>query len=103
MSGKSFVESSLNVKIKKNVLFVMIYQGEEEGLFDIWVVVKFGNIKEKIVFFVVYQCSNRIGFMKIKSFWDIDGRVIKRRKKLGDFKKVKVQVERMKEVNSRCY
>nr|XP_009425932.4 F-box only protein 34 isoform X1 [Pan troglodytes]XP_009425933.4 F-box only protein 34 isoform X1 [Pan troglodytes]XP_009425935.4 F-box only protein 34 isoform X1 [Pan troglodytes]XP_016781237.3 F-box only protein 34 isoform X1 [Pan troglodytes]XP_054521655.1 F-box only protein 34 isoform X1 [Pan troglodytes]XP_054521656.1 F-box only protein 34 isoform X1 [Pan troglodytes]XP_054521657.1 F-box only protein 34 isoform X1 [Pan troglodytes]XP_054521658.1 F-box only protein 34 isoform X1 [Pan len=103
MSGKSPVESSLNVKTKKNAPSATIHQGEEEGPLDIWAVVKPGNTKEKIAFFASHQCSNRIGSMKIKSSWDIDGRATKRRKKSGDLKKAKVQVERMREVNSRCY
>lgn len=104
MSGKSPVESSLNVKTKKNAPSATIHQGEEgEGPLDIWAVVKPGNTKEKIAFFAAHQCSNRIGSMKIKSSWDIDGRATKRRKKSGDLKKAKVQLERMREVNSRCY
>ncbi|XP_058911688.2 F-box only protein 34 isoform X1 [Kogia breviceps] len=104
MSGKSPEESSLNVKTKKNASSATIHQGEEgEGPLDIWAVVKPGNTKEKIAFFAAHQCSNRIGSMKIKSSWDIDGRATKRRKKSGDLKKAKIQLERMKEVNSRCY
>ncbi|XP_023111477.1 F-box only protein 34 isoform X1 [Felis catus] len=104
MSGKSPTESSLNVKTKKNAPSASIHQGEEgEGPLDIWAVVKPGNTKEKIAFFAAHQCSNRIGSMKIKSSWDIDGRATKRRKKSGDLKKAKIQLERMREVNSRCY
>ncbi|KAM5241713.1 F-box only protein 34 isoform 2-T2 [Hipposideros larvatus] len=104
MSGKSPVESSVNVKTKKNAPSATIHQGEEgEGPLDIWAVVKPGNTKEKIAFFAAHQCSNRIGSMKIKSSWDIDGRATKRRKKSGDLKKAKIQLERMREVNSRCY
>ncbi|XP_026921566.2 F-box only protein 34 isoform X1 [Acinonyx jubatus] len=104
MSGKSPIESSLNVKTKKNAPSASIHQGEEgEGPLDIWAVVKPGNTKEKIAFFAAHQCSNRIGSMKIKSSWDIDGRATKRRKKSGDLKKAKIQLERMREVNSRCY
>ncbi|XP_064148579.1 F-box only protein 34 [Loxodonta africana] len=103
MSGKSPVESSLSLKTKKNVPSATIHQGEEgEGPLDIWAVVKPGNTKEKIAFFAAHQCSNRIGSMKIKSSWDIDGRATKRRKKSGDLKKAKIQLERMREVNSRC-
>ncbi|KAM5273180.1 F-box only protein 34 [Ctenodactylus gundi] len=102
MSGKSPIESSLNVKTKNNVPSTTIHQGEE-GPLDIWAVVKPGNTKEKIAFFAAHQYSNRIGTMKIKSSWDIDGRATKRRKKSGDLKKAKIQLERMKEVNSRCY
>ncbi|XP_034504360.1 F-box only protein 34 isoform X2 [Ailuropoda melanoleuca] len=103
MSGKSPVESSLSVKTKKNAPSATIHQGEErEGPLDIWAVVKPGNTKEKIAFFAAQQCSNSIGSMKIKSSWDIDGRATKRRKKSGDLKKAKIQIERMREVNSRC-
>lgn len=104
MSEKSPAESSLNVKTKKNAPSATIHQGEEgEGPLDIWAVVKPGNTREKIAFFAAHQCSNRIGSMKIKSSWDIDGRATKRRKKSGDLKKAKIQLERMREVNSRCY
>ncbi|XP_036098419.1 F-box only protein 34 [Molossus molossus] len=104
MSGKSPVESSLNVKTKKNVPSATIHQGEEgEGPLDIWAVVKPGNTKEKIAFFAAHQCNNRIGSMKIKSSWDIDGRATKRRKKSGDLREAKRQLERMREVNSRGY
>ncbi|XP_006894399.1 PREDICTED: F-box only protein 34 [Elephantulus edwardii] len=104
MSGKSPVESSLNIKTKKNVPSATIQQGEEgEAPLDIWAVVKPGNTKEKIAFFAAHQCSNRTGSMKIKSSWDIDGRATKRRKKSGDLRKAQVQLERMREINSRCY
>ncbi|XP_054423507.1 F-box only protein 34 [Pteronotus mesoamericanus] len=104
MSGKSPVESSLNVKTNKNAPPATIHQGEEgEGPLDIWAVVKPGNTKEKIAFFAAHQCSNRVGSMKIKSSWDIDGRATKRRKKSGDLKGAKTQLERMREVNSRCF
>lgn len=103
MSEKSPAESSLNIKTKKNAPSATIHQGEEEGPLDIWAVVKPGNTKEKIAFFAAHQCTNRIGSMKIKSSWDIDGRATKRRKKSGDLKKAKIQLERMREVNSRCY
>ncbi|KAF7481271.1 F-box only protein 34 [Marmota monax] len=104
MSGKSPAENSLNVKTKKNVPPATIHQGEEgEGPLDIWAVVKPGNTKEKIAFFAAHQCSNRLGSMKVKSSWDIDGRATKRRKKSGDLKKNKIQLERMRDVNNRCY
>ncbi|ERE92648.1 F-box only protein 34 isoform X2 [Cricetulus griseus] len=103
MSGKSPVENSLNVKAKKNVPSATVHQSEEEGLPGSWAIVKPGNTKEKIAFFAAHQCSNRIGSMKIKSSWDIDGRATKRRKKSGDLKKAKVQLERMRETNSQCY
>ena len=104
MSGKSPVESSLNVKTKQNAPPATIHQGEEgEGPLDIWAVVKPGNTKEKIAFFAAHQCSNRVGSMKIKSSWDIDGRATKRRKKSGDLKEAKTQLERMREGSSRCF
>ncbi|XP_048217996.1 F-box only protein 34 [Perognathus longimembris pacificus] len=104
MSGKSPVENSLNVKARKNAPSATIHQGEGgEGPLDIWAVVKPGNTKEKIAFFAAHQYSNRTGSMKIKSSWDIDGRATKRRKKTGDLKKAKTQLERMRDVNSKCY
>ncbi|XP_016053641.1 PREDICTED: F-box only protein 34 [Miniopterus natalensis] len=104
MSGKSPAESSWNVKTKKNTASATIHQGEEgDGPLDIWAVVKPGNTKEKIAFFAAHQCSSRVGSMKIKSSWDIDGRATKRRKKSGDLKEAKIQLERMREVNSRGY
>ncbi|XP_052047634.1 F-box only protein 34 [Apodemus sylvaticus] len=102
MSGKSPVENSLNVKAKKNVPSAAVPQSEE-GLPGSWAIVKPGNTKEKIAFFASHQCSNRIGSMKIKSSWDIDGRATKRRKKSGDLKKAKLQLEMMRELNSQCY
>ncbi|NXV69321.1 FBX34 protein, partial [Molothrus ater] len=91
----------------KNSLSATIHQGEEgEGPLDVWAVVKPGNTKEKIAFFAAQQCSSssgtRTGSMKIKSTWDIDGRTAKRRKKSVDLKKAKIQLERMREANSRC-
>lgn len=102
MSGKSPVENSLNVKTKKNVPSAAGPQSDE-GLPGSWAIVKPGNTKEKIAFFAAHQCSNRIGSMKIKSSWDIDGRATKRRKKSGDLKKAKLQLEMMREINSQCY
>ncbi|NXC50889.1 FBX34 protein, partial [Penelope pileata] len=90
---------------KKNALSATIHQGEEgEGPLDVWAVVKPGNTKEKIAFFAAQQCSgsNRLGSMKLKSTWDIDGRTAKRRKKSVDLKKAKIQLERMREANARC-
>lgn len=102
MSGKSPVENSLNVKAKKNVLSAAVHQSEE-GLPGTWAIVKPGNTKEKIAFFAAHQYSNRIGSMKIKSSWDIDGRATKRRKKSGELKKAKLQLEMMRDINSQCY
>ncbi|XP_019406405.1 PREDICTED: F-box only protein 34 isoform X2 [Crocodylus porosus] len=89
---------------KKSTLSATIHQGDEgEGPLDVWAVVKPGNTKEKIAFFAAQQCSNnRLGSMKIKSTWDIDGRAAKRRKKSIDLKKAKIQLERMREANTRC-
>ncbi|XP_028614386.1 F-box only protein 34 [Grammomys surdaster] len=101
MSGKSPVENSLNVKAKKNVPSAAVHQSEE-GVPGSWAIVKPGNTKEKIAFFAAHQCSNRIGSMKIKSCWDIDGRATKRRKKSGELKKAKLQLGMMREVNSQC-
>uniref|UniRef100_A0A803YP30 F-box protein 34 n=1 Tax=Meleagris gallopavo TaxID=9103 RepID=A0A803YP30_MELGA len=95
----------LSAREKKNVLSATIHQGEEgEGPLDVWAVVKPGNTKEKIAFFAAQQCSgnNRLGSMKLKSTWDIDGRTVKRRKKTVDLKKAKIQLERMREANARC-
>ncbi|XP_004699036.1 F-box only protein 34 [Echinops telfairi] len=104
MSGKSPAESSLSLKAKKHVPSATIHQGEDgDGPLDIWAVVKPGNTKEKIAFFAAHQGSTRIGSMKIKSSWDLEGRATKRRKRSGDLRKAKVQLERMREVNSRCY
>ncbi|XP_043842264.1 F-box only protein 34 [Dromiciops gliroides] len=100
MSGKGPAES-LSVKDKNNTPPMAIHQVEGEEPLCIWAVVKPGNTKEKIAFFAAHQCSNRIGSMKIKSTWDIDGRATKRRKKSVDLKKVKIQLERMKESNIR--
>jgi F-box protein 34 len=94
MSGESPVENSLNVKAKKNVLSAAVHQ-REEGLPGTWAIVKPGKTKEKTAFFAAHQDSNRIGSMKIKSSWDIDGRATKRRKKSGDLKKAKLQLERI--------
>uniref|UniRef100_A0A8C6H2C7 F-box domain-containing protein n=1 Tax=Mus spicilegus TaxID=10103 RepID=A0A8C6H2C7_MUSSI len=102
MSGKSPVENSLNVKAKRNVLSAAVHQSEE-GLPGTWAIVKPGNTKEKIAFFAAHQYINRIGSMKIKSSWHIDGRATKRRKKSGDLKKAKLQLEMMRDINSQCY
>ncbi|CAD7680964.1 unnamed protein product [Nyctereutes procyonoides] len=75
MSGKSTIESSSNVKTKKNAPSATTHQGEErEGPFDIWAVVELGNTKEKIIFFADHHSS-----------WDIDGKATKgREKKSGE-------------------
>lgn len=107
MNGKGPADGP-SAREKKNALSATIHQGEEgEGPLDVWAVVKPGNTKEKIAFFAAQQCSSsssnaRTGSMKIKSTWDIDGRTAKRRKKSVDLKKAKIQLERMREANSRC-
>ncbi|XP_019373975.1 PREDICTED: F-box only protein 34 isoform X1 [Gavialis gangeticus] len=102
-SGKPPAEGP-SPREKKSTLSATIHQGDEgEGPLDVWAVVKPGNTKEKIAFFAAQQCSNnRLGSMKIKSTWDIDGRAAKRRKKSIDLKKAKIQLERMREANARC-
>ncbi|NWS13586.1 FBX34 protein, partial [Pachyramphus minor] len=107
MNGKGPADGP-SAREKKNALSATIHQGEEgEGPLDVWAVVKPGNTKEKIAFFAAQQCSSsssssRVGSMKIKSTWDIDGRTAKRRKKSVDLKKAKIQLERMREANARC-
>ncbi|NXG16283.1 FBX34 protein, partial [Grallaria varia] len=104
MNGKGPADAP-SAREKKNALSATIHQGEEgEGPLDVWAVVKPGNTKEKIAFFAAQQCSSnsRMGSMKIKSTWDIDGRTAKRRKKSVDLKKAKVQLERMREASARC-
>ncbi|XP_075387236.1 F-box only protein 34 [Tenrec ecaudatus] len=104
MSGKNPTESSLSIKARKHVPSATIHQGEDgAGPLDLWAVVKPGNTREKIAFFAAHQGSTRVGSMKIKSSWDLEGRATKRRKRSGDLRKAKVQLERMREVNSRCY
>ncbi|XP_064003767.1 F-box only protein 34 isoform X2 [Pogoniulus pusillus] len=103
MNGKGPADGP-SAREKKNALSATIHQGEEgEGPLDVWAVVKPGNTKEKIAFFAAQQGGGgRPGSMKIKSSWDIDGRTAKRRKKSVDLKKAKIQLERMREVSSRC-
>ncbi|XP_074854753.1 F-box only protein 34 isoform X2 [Carettochelys insculpta] len=103
MSGKVPAEGS-SVEKKKTAPSMTIHQRDEgEGPLDIWAVVKPGNTKEKIAFFAAQQCNNnRMGSMKLKSTWDIGGRVAKRRKKSMDLLKAKIQLERMREANRRC-
>ncbi|XP_068947861.1 F-box only protein 34 [Petaurus breviceps papuanus] len=103
MSGKGPAES-LSVKDKNITPPMAIHhvEDDDEPLCP-WAVVKPGNTKEKIAFFAAHQCSSRTGSMKIKSTWDIDERATKRRKKSVDLKKVKMQLERMKESNIRSY
>lgn len=101
MSGKALAEGP-SVEKKQHAPSATIHQGDEgEGPLDIWAVVKPGNTKEKIAFFAAQQCNNRMGSIKLKSTWDIDGRVAKRRKKSMDLIKAKIQLERMREANRR--
>ncbi|KAM8807309.1 F-box only protein 34 [Eudromia elegans] len=99
MNGKAPADAP-SARERKTGPPATIHQGEEgEGPLDVWAVVKPGNTKEKIAFFAAQQCSggSRLGSMKIKSPWDIDGRAAKRRKKSVDLKKAKLQLERMRE------
>ncbi|NXA35616.1 FBX34 protein, partial [Eudromia elegans] len=83
MNGKAPADAP-SARERKTGPPATIHQGEEgEGPLDVWAVVKPGNTKEKIAFFAAQQCSGgiRLGSMKIKSPWDIDGRAAKRRKK----------------------
>ncbi|GCC18447.1 hypothetical protein chiPu_0020796 [Chiloscyllium punctatum] len=63
-------------------------QGEEgRVLLDTWYVIKPGNTKEKIAFFVAHQCSGGVGTgrttnaVKVKGNWSTDGTKPKRRRK----------------------
>ncbi|XP_059806938.1 F-box only protein 46 [Hypanus sabinus] len=63
----------------------------EEGrvLLDTWYVIKPGNTKEKIAFFVAHQCggggnSGRTNAVKVKGSWTMDGTKPKRRRKSHD-------------------
>ncbi|KAF6103340.1 F-box protein 34 [Phyllostomus discolor] len=102
ISGKSPVESSLNVKTKKNAPSAIVHQGEGEGSCDTRAVLKLANTKEKAEFFPAHQSSNRVGRMKIKSSKDIDGRATKRGKQSGNRKAAKIQLEKMREIYIRC-
>ncbi|XP_061468487.1 F-box only protein 34 [Rhineura floridana] len=95
-----------SAKERRAALPATIHQGDDgEGPLDIWAVVKPGNTKEKIAFFVAHQCNDnyRVSSVKNKNSWDIDGRATKRRKKSLDIKKAKIHLERMKEASGRCY
>nr|XP_033812607.1 F-box only protein 46 [Geotrypetes seraphini]XP_033812608.1 F-box only protein 46 [Geotrypetes seraphini] len=62
----------------------------EDGrvLLDTWYVIKPGNTKEKIAFFVAHQCSGggsgRASAMKVKGNWENDGSKAKRRRRSRD-------------------
>lgn len=102
MSGKSPVESRVNVKTKKNAPSAIIHQGEGEGSYDTQAVLKLGNTKEKTEFFPAHQSSNRVGQVKIKSYKDIDGRATKRGRQSGGHKAAKIQLEKIREIYIRC-
>ncbi|CAM4619720.1 unnamed protein product [Lepidochelys olivacea] len=63
-------------------------QGEEgRVLLDTWYVIKPGNTKEKIAFFVAHQCSSsssRASTMKVKGKWGSDSSKAKRRRRSHD-------------------
>uniref|UniRef100_A0A8D0G9E2 F-box protein 46 n=1 Tax=Sphenodon punctatus TaxID=8508 RepID=A0A8D0G9E2_SPHPU len=66
----------------------------EEGrvLLDTWYVIKPGNTKEKIAFFVAHQCSSgnsRASTMKVKGNWGSDSSKAKRRRRSHDPSKSK--------------
>uniref|UniRef100_H3AEL9 F-box protein 46 n=1 Tax=Latimeria chalumnae TaxID=7897 RepID=H3AEL9_LATCH len=64
----------------------------EDGrvLLDTWYVIKPGNTKEKIAFFVAHQCSNiRANTMKVKGNWGSDCSKAKRRRRSHDPSKAK--------------
>ncbi|XP_029475961.1 F-box only protein 46 [Rhinatrema bivittatum] len=62
----------------------------EDGrvLLDTWYVIKPGNTKEKIAFFVAHQCSGggsgRASAVKVKGNWENDGSKAKRRRRSRD-------------------
>ncbi|XP_044844859.1 F-box only protein 46 isoform X2 [Mauremys mutica] len=67
-------------------------QGEEgRVLLDTWYVIKPGNTKEKIAFFVAHQCSSsgRASTMKVKGKWGNDSSKAKRRRRSHDPSKAK--------------
>ncbi|XP_067875096.1 F-box only protein 46 [Heterodontus francisci] len=63
-------------------------QGEEgRVMLDTWYVIKPGNTKEKIAFFVAHQCGgggSRSNAVKVKGNWSTDGTKPKRRRKSHD-------------------
>ncbi|XP_038623087.1 F-box only protein 46 [Tachyglossus aculeatus] len=59
----------------------------EEGpvLLDTWYVIKPGNTKEKVAFFVAHQCgAGRVSAMKVKGHWGSDSSQAKRRRRSHD-------------------
>lgn len=73
----------------------------EEGrvLLDTWYVIKPGNTKEKIAFFVAHQCSSgsRASAMKVKGNWGSDSSKAKRRRRSHDPSKSKACLVKSKE------
>lgn len=65
----------------------------EEGrvLLDTWYVIKPGNTKEKVAFFVAHQCGAgaRASTMKVKGNWGSDSSKAKRRRRCHDPAKAK--------------
>ncbi|GCB61189.1 F-box only protein 46 [Scyliorhinus torazame] len=63
-------------------------QGEEgRVMLDTWYVIKPGNTKEKVAFFVAHQCGGgggRSNAVKVKGNWSMDGTKPKRRRKSHD-------------------
>uniref|UniRef100_G1Q5G0 F-box domain-containing protein n=1 Tax=Myotis lucifugus TaxID=59463 RepID=G1Q5G0_MYOLU len=100
MRGKSPEESSVDAQTKKKAPSAAIHQDEEgEGPLECLALVKPGNTKEKITFFAAHRGRNRIGSMKIKGSWDMDGRATKRGRR-GDLKEARIQLERMREARA---
>ncbi|XP_069766223.1 F-box only protein 46 [Narcine bancroftii] len=63
--------------------------GEGRVMLDTWYVIKPGNTKEKIAFFVAHQCAvgssnGRSNAVKVKGSWGMDGTKPKRRRKSHD-------------------
>ncbi|KAJ6663660.1 hypothetical protein lerEdw1_009739 [Lerista edwardsae] len=74
----------------------------EEGrvLLDTWYVIKPGNTKEKVAFFVAHQCSSggsRASTMKVKGNWGSDSSKAKRRRRSHDPSKSKAGPAKGKE------
>ncbi|XP_057270686.1 F-box only protein 46 [Pezoporus wallicus] len=64
----------------------------EEGrvLLDTWYVIKPGNTKEKVAFFVAHQCGARASTMKVKGNWGSGSSKAKRRRRCHEPVKAKV-------------
>ncbi|XP_034974982.2 F-box only protein 46 [Zootoca vivipara] len=76
----------------------------EEGrvLLDTWYVIKPGNTKEKVAFFVAHQCSSgsRASAMKVKGNWGSDSSKAKRRRRSHDPGKSKACPVKAKDAGS---